>query len=230
VQFGHRTQNSASKKFQRLPIQRLPARSGSGSGSGNHNSTSSDAAPMSAARLAAEAAFAPAPVHDAPPLLLPAQVVVRRARGAPLTLAAAAATDSAGPSAASSTKGPRVFRVEAAASPIALADDHPRWPATTNGHDGVAHMPTSRPRRTAADKRPGPVLHVVHALPARPEPAPQAQRLDELTVQLARLEPVLADIRRAQAFRLVDESCAREWQRLSGVADDIRRALGLMLR
>jgi hypothetical protein len=217
----------------------------------------SDATPMSAARLAAEAAFGPAPFATAQPPSLLAQVTVRRARGTPMAPVAAPAamaedganvfnsasnsatnsatnpatnpaTDSAADSAI--TKSPRVFRIEAAPAPDTLAPDSLVLQAASNGHDGAAHQRLSGPRRAASDKRPGPVLHVVHALPPRHEPPAQPLRLDALSILLARVDPVLTEIKRAQAFQFVDDSLGGEWQRLARVADGIRLTLNMMLR
>jgi hypothetical protein len=192
-------------------MRHLPSRDAGGKGN--------DATPMSAARLAAEAAFA-APLFSAPPASAPAQVTVRRARGPGLATAVAddVDTSSAGPSDSSTAKGPRVFRIDAAPSAVTLVADDLPTPTAWQGDDAVVSRPTSRLRRTATDKRPGPVLHVVHTLPSRQ--VTSLQPLGALTTQLALLEPVLADIQHAQAFQFVDNSQASEWQRLGRVADD----------
>jgi hypothetical protein len=67
-------------------------------------------------------------------------------------------------------------------------------------------------------------------LPPRPVAAQQLQPVSALAARLALVEPVLADIRRAQALQFVDHSQASEWQRLGRVADGIRQALSTMSR
>ncbi len=193
---------------------------------------STDATPMSAARLAAEAAFGPAPLLAEAPQPIQAQVVVRRGRAAALT-PAAAAVDEAGvdPSAPFAAKGPRVFRVEAAAMPVAMLTEPVPSPVAANSSGSAAALaPKGRLRRATADQRPGPVLHVVHTLPPRPAASPPLLPVGALAARLALVEPVLAEIRRAQALLFVDHSQAGEWQRLGRVADAIRLALRTMTR
>jgi hypothetical protein len=232
VRFGDRKQNSFSKQTQ--PVPRRPATSRDANAK---HADGSDATPMSAARLAAEAAFAAPPLFStpSPTQSTSALVTVRRARGTALAPAADEETDTAGESghASSPVKGPRVFRVDAPVL-VATAADASRQPSTWQADEAVPISsspiwPTApRLRRSSTHKRPGPVLHVVHALPPRQE-LPLLPLL-ALTAQLARVEPVLADIRFAQALRLMDNNQASEWQRLGRVADDIRQALQTMLR
>jgi hypothetical protein len=237
VRFGYRSQNASSKKHPRPTSQPVP--------SSRVPDTSAAASPMSAARMAAEAAFS-GPLFVAEPALLPpAHVTVRKARSAALVSADAAVAiraDDAALSSTATTKGPRVFRVDAGPAPVGLGADMP-WPhpaaiaattaitrAKTDSHDGAVRPAKVQVRRAAADKRPGPVLHLVHKLPTRHDAPPQPLPVNELVRQLARVEPVLADIRRAQAFRFLDQSLAAEWQRLSRVADGIRQTLAKMHR
>lgn len=81
-------------------------------------------------------------------------------------------------------------------------------------------------RRIAADKRPGPVLHVILAPPEREREAEAPQpRLDLLLGELERVTPVLEFIARAQPFSLVDERLAREWLRLSRRVDKLHEQI-----
>lgn len=174
---------------------------------------------MSAARLAAEAAFA-GPRDPAPPAHL-AQVIVRRDRLAdpagerPADTGAGVAPDAA-------AKGPRVFLVEGVRNPA--PNDGP--PADTAMTGAVP-----RSRRIASDRRPGPVLHRVHAtpLPQRP-PEGSAAVLDVLRSRLADLGQLLLAVERAQSFQFVDQRFELEWQRLSRKAHGIRQELQALRR
>jgi len=223
VHFGHRNQNAPSNKSHRGRAQPRPA---------PHPDSGRSAAPMSAARLAAEAAFAGPRLALAPPP--PAQVVVRRARLAadavepvakqPGDIGNSPAPDPVG-------KGPRVFRIQAAQGMTA------QDAAATNAHqarvqrssmpaDGPAAGVGPRSRRIGSDKRPGPVLHKVHTLPVlqRPDEG-SATELDRLRARLAAVGQLLSTIGAAPSFQAVDEHFALEWQRLSLKADDIQRDL-----
>lgn len=168
------------------------------------------AAPKSAARLAAEAAFA-LPETSAWPQQ-PAQVSVRRARFASLVQPPSPEGED-GPTTELAIKGSRVFRVEAeAAAPVVNTLDPALPPAPSPAH------PTER--RIASDKRPGPVSHVVHALPERqPEAATLQRRLGLLWGDLQGVMPDLGLIAHAQAFSLVDEHLTDEWLHLSEQVD-----------
>jgi hypothetical protein len=179
---------------------------------------------MSAARLAAEAAFGDRPQRTAPPN--PALVIVRRARLA-VDAGTAAASDDTRPATQPQPvdKSPRVFRVDAAPSP--KPPDLPALDLVPPALTGQAVAAGARPRRTAAHKRPGPVLHVVHTLPARrPEVEAPATDLAALAAALDRVGLVLADIGRAQSFRVIDDHRSASWQQLSLQADAIRAELG----
>ena len=79
--------------------------------------------------------------------------------------------------------------------------------------------------------RPGPVVHVIHALPMRRREIEVAQpTLGALIVELVRVGPVLEEIERAQSLLFIDERFSKEWQRLSLRADELRRELQAQLR
>ena len=89
----------------------------------------------------------------------------------------------------------------------------------------------SNARRIATDKRPGPVLHVIHAPPERTRTAEAPQpRLALLIGELERVTPVLEIIARAQAFSLVDERIEREWLRLSRKVDKLHAQIRAQVR
>lgn len=160
-------------------------------------------APTSAARRAAEAAFAPLPRKtDAPP----AQVTVRRRRAGPA--APEPATDDRAGAPEEAARSPRVFRVDTPVAPAA-ADTAAAAPA-------AAPMPAPRPRsrRRSPDRRPSPVVVVVP--PAEEPPAGALDpRLNRLGEALAPVGPVLGEIARAQAFRFDGGAVAGDWQALS---------------
>ncbi len=185
---------------------------------------------MSASRLAAEAAFA-APQFSAPPPSQ-AQVTIRKARVA-VFAAQPVVTDEGLSAMEPATQGPRVFRVEAPQaghSTQAMGDAlHEPLAASAGDADAVVAV-VPRSRRAAADKRPGPVLHVVHALPARPLADAAAPSLRGLIAELASVGPTLDAIRCAQSFEIVDRRAEIEYQRLSRLAEDIRSELDAYLR
>jgi hypothetical protein len=177
--------------------------------------------PMSAARLAAEAAFS-APPSPATATDAPAQVTLRKSRWVLGTDELAAGNtngDAAGNAAgaASAGKSARVFRVNA--EPVAVVN---------RVHETASAVP--RTRRLDADKRPGPVVHLVQALPAReavalmPAPSPQAMRAELHQVGL-----LLQAAERASALRFDVDSPAQEWQRLSQKIDSLQRDLEQVL-
>lgn len=185
---------------------------------------------MSAHRLAAEAAFA------APPLSAPspsqAQIAIRKARIAVLA-AQPVVTDECQAALEPAAHRPRVFRVEAPRavhSMQALGDSKHTLLAISAGDADADAVVVPRSRRAAADKRSGPVLHVVHALPARPPLEPVAPSLRGLIAELANVEPTLDAIRCALSFEIVDRRTAVEYPRLSRVAEDIRSELEACLR
>ena len=186
--------------------------------------------PMSAARLAAEAAFAGprSPVSEP----VRALVTVRRARLAlPPQAAAAGAAEPAAPAA----KVQRVFRIDAPREPPPQGPlpgpsaAEPVAAATPRAAEAAAPAPppavVRRRRRADPDKRPGPVLHVVVDLP--PPPAAPAAPLQaaQLMEALDALDPLLQDIARAQAWRFDGSAFQAEWQRLSQQLDALRAEL-----
>lgn len=190
-----------------------------------------DRAPMSAARLAAEAAFA-APNSAQPTAAAAASVVLRRSRlvagQGPAAQHEAAAHEAAATHAAAG-KNARVFRVQATPT-------NPFSPeAAAGAADAEPSAPTPKPptraRRVGSDKRPGPVLMLVQApvavaavveLPTPP--------LEDLLTQLNLAGQLLQAAERAQSFRLDTDSCAKEWQQLSHKIDSLREDIRSQLR
>ncbi len=180
---------------------------------------------MSAARLAAELAFSlpPQPASaDSGPI-----VVVRRAKGITRDEAVAAPVPTAAEDADARHKGPRIFRVASASGLAADGEAHAQ--ALHAGDD--QDLPHARRRRLlAADRRPGPLLQVYQAphqpqfdvdagADAQSEGSPRL--LEALARQLAGIEPVFDDIRRAQAFRFREDGSDEAWQGLSVAADTV---------
>ena len=186
---------------------------------------------MSAARLAAEAAFAAPRLDPSPPLQ--ASVTVRRARpsrGAVETVTAPPSGVAEGPL---DSRSPRVFRVEASMlrSPTEPEGmDPPQLALLAPPADRISPVatPVKRRRRIGVDKRPGPVLHLVHAVPAAQaarSDAADAPVFDQLLAQLARVGELLQEIEQAQSFQFVSERFAPDWLQLSQTADAIREAI-----
>lgn len=186
-------------------------------------------APISAARLAAEAAFTAPPSNPAP--AVQTQVTVRKVRlaasASPTGMPAAGAQDSG----EQARKAPRVFRLDAsqAAPNLQMSADQA---AVQTSSAAVSIGMTRRSARKATDKRPGPVVHVIHALPVqRREIQKVAQpTLEALIMKLACVEPVLQQIQHAQALVFIDERFSKEWQRCSRRADELHRELKALLR
>ena len=165
---------------------------------------------MSAARLAAEAAFA-APTLQ--PTSAPVtQITVRKRRTASLEPAPAqaqalAAVDPHAEEALSA--GPRTFRVEVVKE---QGTEEAQGPAEADAADADARGWRSR---RAHQQRPGPVTHTVLELPARPvEPSVQ-----QLKAELAEVGPVLEGIQRAQDTVFIDRVADTAWQELSSRVD-----------
>jgi hypothetical protein len=175
--------------------------------------------PMSAARLAAEAAFAEAPRPPAPPAVA-AQVILRRSRLAGAT-GEPAANERPSEAPASAEKGARVFRVHtpAAAAPLA--------PPAHVVADAALPPVVPRARKARADQRPGPVVVVLQAAPApvAPPPEPPPARLEDLLAELHRAGDVLAVAERAQAFRVEPEGGTREWHQLAQKIERLKKSL-----
>ncbi len=191
---------------------------------------------MSAARLAAEAAFAaPLPLSASPERV---QVTVRRARLA-APVAEPAAVDDTRPAIEPTRKAPRVFTLEAAQAPrqpdtplgVQSLPLPPASPAASIRSDAPATGARARIRRIAVDKRPGPVLHVLQSVPRQTRQAETTPpRLATLIDELARVGPVLESIAQAQSFRFIDDRFAMEWQQISQRADDLQMKLNALLR
>jgi hypothetical protein len=221
VQHGQRTQNSATNPARGHRAQALLAY--------RADANELAAATKSAARLAAEAAFA------APQVQPLAQVTVRRTRSASVAVEPPPeASDSL--TIEPTARSARVFRVEAAPISPSVEAGLATLPPPTEGSTYSGTLPAHateppRERRIATYKRPGPVLHVVHAPPERQRESEVLQRqLELLTSGLDRVKPVLETIARAQAFSLVDERFAREWMRLSKKVDRLRAQIRAQVR
>lgn len=218
MQFGQRTQNAAAGKPAIKPHgPRKPYALPSEAGPDLH-----DQAVPSAARLAAEAAFA------GPTFSVirngQTQVTVRRARN----LARLERPAQVSPPAAEHpvAKGPRVFRIDSArvhtSAPTEPAPQH--QPGQTT--DTQALPPKTR-RRRAPEQRPGPVVRVVPA-PAIPRPTPAiapAPKSRTLVASLAQVTPILTAIERAQSLQFIDSSFESHYQRLSRQADVLLKQL-----
>jgi hypothetical protein len=128
-------------------------------------------------------------------------------------------------------KSSRVFRVKAAPTPQSIAAAFPASATTIESSMQndilAAQTPDQRNSgRIASDKRPGPVMHVIHAMPAlQPERQPDAEppqpRLGVLIAELQGVTPNLEMIARAQTFSLVDQRLTREWLRISRQIDEL---------
>jgi hypothetical protein len=182
-----------------------------------------EVAPISAARLAAEAAFSSPQFSSIQNQQ--AQITVRRARI--LTHAEAPVAEGRSGTEAAVRKDPRVFRIATTPTLQAL----PAEPAPDSERGPVANVLTiqRRPRKRnfEANKRPGPVVVLVQQQPAlQPKPQPPEQAVEAmdsqtLTTSLDRFTPIMAAIQKAQSFRFMDDGTAPQWQRLSQRADEL---------
>ena len=87
-----------------------------------------------------------------------------------------------------------------------------------------------RLRRTAVDKRPSAVVHIVHSpRPAEPQAGELDPRLYGLGTELARLQPVLDEITRAQTMRFAADRHKAEWAALAQQLDQLRLELQQLL-
>lgn len=154
-------------------------------------------------------------------------VIVRKGRVVALSAAQAAEPQAA--TLAPAGKPARVFRIvsaSAASNPAMQAEpSEPAWQgAAARGGD----MP--RKKRVAIDRRPGPVLRIVHQLPAMdagpgiPDEASTMPkyRVSELFEMLAGVDAILDDIRFARSLQFVDAGFESTWAQLSGVAQAIQ--------
>jgi hypothetical protein len=167
-------------------------------------------APRSAAWLVAEGAFA---LQQRAPRPSTTVVTVKRSRVVVQTPAHVLAQDVIADASSSQDEGRRVFRIEAA--PTGASVGSTAQASTSEPVEQVpsAAMPVPCSRRVASDKRPGPVLHIVAAPGALSSDGGDTKtagmsndQVEALVAMLAQVEPILDDIRRAQAFRFVDGS------------------------
>ena len=225
VQRGQRTQNSGSNRALGHRSQKSLA----------YVADANDlaAATKSTARLEAEAAFATLQVRSLPQLS--AQVIVRRTRSANFAGKPTPEGDN-GSTTQLTAKCSRVFRVEAPPPSRSLEASFAALPPPAEASTHNRSMPAQAAanptaRRIATDRRPGPVLHVIHAPPERKREAgvPRSQ-FDLLTGELERVNPILEIISRAQAFCLLDKRVAREWLRLSRKVDELHAHIRAQMR
>lgn len=219
MQFGQRTQNATANKTANKTANRTA------NTSQRHRRTSvlppgtghdpQDQAPPSAARLAAEAAFA------GPTFSLiqngQTQITVRRAR----SFARAERPAEVSPAAAEQpvAKGPRVFRIDSARVHATVSAEAALQPPPVQITDTQPLTPKNR-RRRAQEQRSGPVVLVqVPAKPPTATAASPALRSKILVAGLARVTPILAAIEEAQAFQFIDNRFESHYQRLSRQAD-----------
>jgi hypothetical protein len=197
---------------------------------------------MSAARQAAEAAFAAPELRS--PQAVEVQVTVRRARAAEIPqsepeLNPERQATQGSPGMPMPAKGSRVFRVKGAQTPRAQ-----EAPAAVNAllHEDALRdrspMPrtTSQKRRMANHMRPGPVLHVVHALAVRSEPEPEPEpeqarpRLDLMAAELVQIGKVLDQAKRAESLQFIAPGFGREWDRLGRRVEQIQHDIHMQTR
>jgi hypothetical protein len=163
--------------------------------------------PKSSAWLLAEGAFA---VTQRPPPAATAVVTVRKSRVQVPPSASARLQDGAPerpsepPSERPSDhKGSRVFRTgHASAEADATLEARASDPKAAD-RPSPLRKPVARKRRLAADRRPGPVLHIV-TVPVRQPVPPIEGQIAALRDLLSELDPILDDIRRARRFRILD--------------------------
>ena len=249
MQIGDRLQHASSKNSLRQRRQPLAAF--------EPNVKDTDPAPKSAARLAAEAAFA-APVFNAAPTAQ-TQITIRRTRAAEPFRRAQTDGDTT-PASPMTRQGPRVFRVQAAqtvqpAQPANLpASFEGRSLADMRSGDHADIQTVPPTRCMTASRRPGPVVHLVHPVSNRCEPDQGNEHVPEvepeieteinahkaqpqwaaLTAELARIGLVLEQIKRAQSFKLIDDEFAdhitREWGQISCSTEGLRLEIENQLR
>jgi hypothetical protein len=154
---------------------------------GTHSET-----PPSSAWLAAQQAFsAHCPVTAAEPV-----IIVRRARALSADGAHEVAAATPPPKVASKTA--RIFR-------IAMARVDSAEPELHAAPSKTSELP--RKTRIAVDKRPGPVLRIVHQLPAvmaEPEAPMPNGGMARLREMMAEIDAIFSDIKAAQALRFLD--------------------------
>lgn len=219
MQFGQRTQNASSDWIANKTAntsQRSRKPSGPRGGVGLDLQ---DQAPPSAARLAAEAAFAgPASrvIQN-----VQTQITLRRARS--IVRAEQPAEVSTAVAEQPAAKGSRVFRIDSARGHASVPTEQAPQARPDQKTDTPPLLPKTR-RRRAPEQRPGPVVLVVQK-PATPRPlfataaVPPAPTSKTLAARLDQVTPVLAAIEKAQSFHFVDSRFENQYQRLSDQAD-----------
>ncbi len=228
MQFGYRRQHSQQKKRPPQSQQPRPAPSFS------LDAPAPDSAPKSAARLAAEAAFAAPDLRPEEAPVVP--ITTRQVRWTD------AATPAEGPAPDQQqqsqqdqapeanrqplenepntppvARAPRVFRIEATPKPP--SDDAPAAATASPSADplqglGAASPFPPRTRRKASHRQPGPVVHVVHAPVVQNEPEGERPRLDLMRAELARIGAVLDEAKLAESLQFVAPNFAWEWERI----------------
>lgn len=178
---------------------------------------------MSAARLRAEAAFAS--IETPPVSAQPTEALVRRSVVAHGDLTGAA--NALGPASDAEARTPRTFLINPVNAPAK---------ATTAQGESVAFSPetkrqSARRHRSAAERRPGAVVHVIRAAP----PTVQAVTMSDppLATLHGRLEPVgalLAEVARAQMYVIDDRRFEDDWQALALHVEQLQRELQKLLR
>ena len=187
--------------------------------------------PLSAARLAAEAAFTATRLPQAP--TQQARITVRRSK-LPGGLAAVAdsveqvVAEVAPRDARVFTIGPAHLGKAAAVSATAMQAN-----AARSAADETPAPEAARPRRLSRvpiDRRPGQVTQVVLVHTALDQPPQTAVRWQVLNDDLRMLTPLLNDIRCAQSLSFIDSSFERHWDRLGQQAQQISVHLGTHLK
>ena len=181
-----------------------------------------DQAQKSAARLAAEAAFATPVLHAARPTLT--QVTVRRTR-AVQPIRREEVDDGNAPSSEKTRQAPRVFRVVASqtgqpSQPEKLSPAFDRRLVTDSPSvDRTTKQLAARTRRVITSKHTGPAVHEVQPMSNRIQPEHEAEnehpQWRTLSAELARVGLVLDQIKRAQSFKIIDDNIAVQWRRIT---------------
>ncbi len=111
------------------------------------------------------------------------------------------------------------------------AQSQPSGPAPEERDPSLAMPP--RKARIAIDRRPGPVVRTVLAAGAHDgdtdaqdtSTGGSALPAGALPGLLAEVDPIFDAIRRARAFRFVDDGFAQTWQQLSSQADQLHKQI-----
>jgi hypothetical protein len=182
-----------------------------------------EATPVSAARLAAEAAFASPQFNSVQNYQ--AQITVRRARV--VAQAEAPETQAIGETPADVRKGPRIFRVLATPTDHAVAAESAPERERLRAVTPEPVLSKRRRRNVESNKQPGPVVVVLHQQPSpKPsKPVAVAPKTKAGATGLDAVDPIWAEIQKAQSFRFMDDGTGAQWQRLSQRADDLLKQL-----